>query len=560
MRKLILILLLPLLIFGQSDNQSQSIELPDFVITGRQKVDLPVMKKSKAKPVSILSKEYFFPAFTPEQFTLATVAKPQQIIADLHLNETAYNKQLIIGAGQYTLPTGYFYFAQPFSVGKFYSNLWGTNQKDYVDYSDFNVSGINLGSNFYINRNSEFLPGSIINFDAQYLRNEYNFYSPFRPSNTEPVKRETNNFSGSLSLRNYYGDSFKYNFKFGGNQIDIKDTDTQEMNLYFAGNTKLLFGDFGLLLSGKFHNQSVSKSTTDDDYNFIAAKGGIEYSLNRNFIVRGGITYYSVDVKRFLNSNAAFAVVTEDSFAPWAEAEFLFNNNLSLTASFNQEIEFNTYSDLLKVNRYTYINNPLRPELGFDNTTTIYNNKLDVVLTYAYKKYYELSFGGAYFSADDYSFFDSDFSFDNIPRHMDKFYIDRIDDVKGYSLYANALYHLGPFGWFYGDAKYEVTETDNNNNIPYHPKLSLEAAYGYQFGFGLSAELKLHYLQDTYADLENSILLDDYINLSAELRFSLTQNFEITLHLNNLLNRDNYFWLGYIEPPFDFTAGIDFRF
>lgn len=560
MRKLILILSLPLLIFAQSGNQSQSIELPDFVITGRQQVDLPVMKKAKVEPVSILSKEYFFPAFTPEQFTLATVAKPKQLIADLFPAETAYNKQLILGAGQYTLPTGQFYFAQPFSVGKFYSKLWGTNQKDYVDYADFNVSGINLGTNFYINRSSEFLPGSIINIDAQFLRNEYNFFSPYRPINSTPVKRETQDFSGLLSLQNYYGEVFKYNFKFGGNQIDIKDADTKEMNLYFGGNTKLLFGDFSLLLSGKFHNQSVSKNTTDDDYNFIAVKGGIEYQLTSALILRGGVSYYSTDVKRFSLSNTSFGIVKEDFIAPWGEAEFLFNDNLSLTTTYNQEIDFKTYTDLLRINRYTYINNPLQPALGFDNSSTVYNHKIDVVLTYGYKKYYELSFGGTYFTADDYSFFNSDFSFDNTPVHMDKFYVDRINDVTGYSVYANALYHLGPFGWFYGDAKYEVTETDNNNTIPYHPKLSLKAAYGYKFGFGLSAELKLHYLKDTYIDLENSILLDDYINLSAELRFSLTQNFDITLHLNNLLNRDNYIWLGYIEPPFDFTAGIDFRF
>ncbi len=560
MRKLIFILSLPLLIFAQSGNQSQSIELPDFVITGKQRVDLPVMKKAKVEPVSILSKEYFFPSFTPEQFTLATVAKPKQMIADLYLDETNYNKQLILRAGQYTLPEGQFYFTQPFNVGKFYSKLWGSNQKDYVDYADFNVSGINLGTNFYINRNSEFLPGSIINIDAQFLRNEYNFFSPFRPSNSTPLKRETQDFSGLLSLQNYYGEVFKYNFKFGGNQIDIKDAGTKEMNLYFVGNTKLLFGDFGLLLSGKYHNQSLNKNIKDDDYKFITAKGGIEYKLIRSLFLRGGVAYYSTDVKRFSLSNASFGIVKEDFFAPWGEVEFLFNDNLSFAASYNQEIDFKPYTDLLKINRYTYINNPIQPALGFDNLSTVYNHKIDVVLTYGYKKYYEISLGGTYFTADDYSFFNSDFGSNSTPGHTEKFYVDRLNDVTGFSIYANALYHLGPFGWFYGDAKYEITETDNNNTIPYHPKLSLKAAYGYKFGFGLSAELKLHYLKDTYADLGNLILLDDYINLGAELRFSLTQNFDITLHLNNLLNRDNYIWLGYLEQPFDIKAGIDFRF
>lgn len=564
MRKLISILCLPLFLFAQSENQSQSIELPDFVITGKQKVDLPVMKKAKADPVSILSKEYFFPSFTPEQFSLATVAKPKQQLADVLLQEKAYNKQLILGAGQYTLPTGQFYLSQPFSVGKFYSKLWGTNRKDYVDYADFNISGINIGSNFYVDRHSSFLPGAIFNIDGQFVRKDYNFYSPFRTINTTPAARETQNISGALSLENYYGDIFKYHFSFSGNQLDMKEVDIKEANLKFLGDTKIQFGKFALLLSGEYDKQSISRNTNDDDYSFYNAIGGIQFQISDGLILSGGVGYYNADVKDWVPVNQTFVYdnFTNDLFAPWGEIQYTLNDYISLSATYKPQIDFRTITDNLKINPYIHLRVPSDvSDNSMDNSSTKYNHKIDINLTYGYKKYYEIVVGAEYFAADNYAFFNSSFTSNNFTTHLNSFKIDKAENVKSFSVYANALYHLGPFGWFYGDAKFQNVKSDlSSSYVPYKPKLSLQVVYGYEFEFGLSAELKLHYLKDTYADIDNNIMLDDYVNLGANFRFAFTNNFDFTLHLNNLLNRDNYFWLGYIEPPFDFTAGIDFRF
>ena len=565
MRKLIIILFVVLITFAQNENQSQSIELPEFVITGKQKIDLPIMSKSKAEPVSLLSKEYFFPTFSPEQFSMATVAKPTQLMADLISEQKSYNGQLILGAGQYTLPTGEFYFSQPFSVGKFYSKLWGTNRKDFVDYADFNVSGINLGTEFYINRGSSFLPGSIINIDGSFVRKQYNFYSTFHPSNIDPESRETQNIAVSVSLKNYSSDVIKYSLETKSNQIDIKDAFAKELNMDIKGDAKLIFDSFGLIFNGEFKNQNIHKFTGDNNSSFYKALGGIEYKFSNKFSVRGGMAYFNADVSTWDTYYMIFGKVNEDLITPWGELEYSINDKLSLALSYNPNIEFLTYSDYFGLNPYVHVQIAYFNEPALDNGSTITNNKVNFSIKYAYKKYYELTAGAEYFTADKYSYFNSDFSFDATPLHSYEFKINRLDQVSSYSIYANALYHLGPFGWFYGDAKYQIVESDNNWTkktvaIPYNPRVSLEAAYGYEFNFGISAELKLHYLKDTYADIQNDILLEDYINLSAKLRYSLTQNFDFTLHLNNLLNRDNYLWLGYLEAPLDFTAGIDFRF
>ena len=49
--------LIPFIIFGQENNTGQSIELPDFVITGVQTVSIPTAQKQKPQLISMLSKE-----------------------------------------------------------------------------------------------------------------------------------------------------------------------------------------------------------------------------------------------------------------------------------------------------------------------------------------------------------------------------------------------------------------------------------------------------------------------------------------------------------------------
>lgn len=565
MKKIILTALLPFCIFAQSDGQSQSIELPDFVITGQQRVELPVMKKSKAEPVAILSKEFFFPTFSSEQFSLSTVSKPAQLIADILPKEQNYKAQVILGAGNYTLPTGKLYFSEQFGVGKFYSKLWGTNQRDYVDYADYNISGINLGSEFYIDRHSSFLPGSILNVNAGFVRREYKYFSEHRINPIlPPSTRETQLAGASISLENYIDENFKYNFKFGGDYLDIKDAYAKEMNYLFEGNTRIKLDNFGLLIGGKFQNQIVDKSI-QENYKFYKLSGGIEYRINSDFLLRAGAAYYKADLKDyFIDGNLPhFRNNSEDLITPWGEVQYNINNLLVLTARYNPYAEFKTYKDFLNENPYTYVyqaddyNGLL---YAFDNNLKIYKQNIELSLKFGYKKYYEFTVGGRYAKIDNAYFYNPDFSFDNTPGYTERFFVTNLDDVTEYSVFANALYHLGPFGWFYGDAKYQIVENKNSLVLPYHPKIYLEAAYGYNFNFGISAEIKINYLKDTYADYWNNILLDDYINLSAMLRYSLTQNFDFTLHLNNLLNRDNYLWLGYLESPFDFKAGIDFRF
>lgn len=552
MKKLILILFLIVSVVAQDDNTGQSIELPDFVITGKQNISLPAMKKAKPDLVPVLSKEFFYPTFSPEDFTLSTVSMPSKSLANLLPEKDAYNAQLILGAGQYTLPTGEFHFGQSFESGQFYTKLWGSNTTDYVDYANYNVSGINLNTQFFIDREASALPGLGIGVDGYFIRDKYHFYGSDNPSS----KRETQKGGVKLSFVNQFNEIFKYGINLYGNYLDIKESAFKEL-IYSADiSLRFISPKFNFDFEGLLTQQKLDYTFSDQEtLGYYNAGGAVIYKVSPDVYLKGGAKFYLAD-----NYNWG-EIDNEKFFAPIGEIGMKLNNRLSIVMAYNPHAEFITTSDLIGENRYITVSESKNVP-PWDNTNhnvfEKYNSNIRIDLKYAYDKYYELNFRVEYAVVDNYHFFSNE---GLIPASfVETFDTAILDDVKLFMASADALYHLGPFGWLYGSAEYLSATVDPVDQIPYHPHFNIDASYGYKFNFGFTMEFGIIYRSEMYADILNSVLVDDYINLTTELRYSLIKNLDLTFTLNNLLNRDNYLWIGYIEKPFDFVAGIDYRF
>ena len=84
-------------------------------------------------------------------------------------------------------------------------------------------------------------------------------------------------------------------------------------------------------------------------------------------------------------------------------------------------------------------------------------------------------------------------------------------------------------------------------------------SYGYKFDVGLNSELTLNYQSKQYTDINNKNSINPFVNLKAKFIYKLEPDFNLTLELNNLLNRKNYLWLDYQEPPLDLIFGLIYR-
>ncbi|MBK9099606.1 MAG: TonB-dependent receptor [bacterium] len=135
-------------------------------------------------------------------------------------------------------------------------------------------------------------------------------------------------------------------------------------------------------------------------------------------------------------------------------------------------------------------------------------------------------------------------------------------DATNWDVFLNMLYHLGPYGYFYGSANYLNIQDSESRRIPYIPNLKASLIYGYIFSDDWKAEAKLSYLSERYADIENSDSkkLPGIVDLGLKVDYSIQKDFGVFFELNNILNNKKAVWEGYQEKPIDVLLGFNYFF
>ncbi|HAB50779.1 MAG TPA: hypothetical protein DCE80_01140, partial [Ignavibacteriales bacterium] len=62
-----------------------------------------------------------------------------------------------------------------------------------------------------------------------------------------------------------------------------------------------------------------------------------------------------------------------------------------------------------------------------------------------------------------------------------------------------------------------------------------------------------------YIDISNDNFINPFVNLALDFTYKISPEFNLTLELNNLLNRKNYRWFEYEEMPLDLVFGLIYR-
>jgi hypothetical protein len=524
---IIIFILFPAVLFSQSDNQGQSIELPDFVITGVQKVLIPTAKKPKPKLISTLSKEFITPSFSPESFTISGISTPT--LPNINIDETkkVINGQLLVGAGLYTLPVGELNLSKSFSNALLFGSVWGLNEREYIDNAGYNVSGGLIKTNFFISNKSKFLPGLIISINGKYFQDIYRLYG----SSTPTKERKTQNVLFSLGAANSQPKYFKYEFGLSARNINLNESDFSESLLKANAILQFNLNEFGVISKTEFRNQSLQNNlSSKNSYNFFSSDNRVVMKPIKNIIIDGGLYF------------AARGSIS--NIYPVGSIAVKFQNGFSVFAEYSPYIEFNTVRDFLDVNRFYILN-------ADENSAVKYKNKLSGAIKYQYYHFVEISAGASYESIDNFFYFQDTSSANN-------FNIAFEDDVKRFSLFTNVMFHLGPFGYFYGDAAYYSTKNAASKFLPYNPEFVLSGTYGYDINSNFSIKTVLDFASRSYTNIENTTIISNNIEISFQLDYTLVNELKLFLDLNNLINRNNFIWKNYKQKPLDIVFGVDY--
>lgn len=527
-KKFLIILLIPVLYFAQDQkNTSQNIELPEFVITGVERVSLPQVVKPKAELIPVLSEDFFTPAYSPEQLGVAEIPNPAKKNIDLFTKEPDFNGRLKVGVGTVSIPTGLLSYGTSYKNGTFFGKLYGVNQRKYIENAGLNNSGAELNNSFFINSTSSFLPGARFDIGGSYYRESYRFFASETPS----YKRDSHFGEIHLNAGYQMNEDFRFSIGAADRPLYIKDAEFTENTFQSVISAEGGFRNFQLIgrfdYIGQKTDDKLSKKT---GYNFISPRAYLRLKDTRNYKLEFGFNYTHFDGRNV--------------FQPHAFAGLRLSSRVSVFGEYKPEARLLTSYDILKINRYFKIGSA-------DNFMTEEKIAFKIALRYEYETFFEVDGGFRYADYETYPYF-TDAPSSGI------FEIRNIQPRR-FTGFMNMLFHLGPFGIFYGDIAVEDFKDDSSNFVPYHSSVRSNLNYGYTFPFGLNSEARLNYSSSRYTDLPNKETVPGYIDLSLYFSFELFDKFDLFSEINNLLNNKNYYWKSYKEKPADFIIGIDYR-
>ncbi len=528
MKKIIaVILLFSSAVFAQRENAGQSIELPDFVITGTQSVVIPEMEKKKPPVLSIMSDDFFRPVFSSEQINLNTSSNPVRREVDLFESAVSNAGLLILGAGLFTLPTGDFYFNQGFNNALIRSHVWGSKIIDYEEYSGDNESGISGSADFFLSSKSNFLPGMKISVNGNYSRDSYYFFA----SDTPWLKRETELTTAGFELSSRHDNSLKYGIIGKGDFFNIKNNIFKENKYNGKAFLNMYFSKFGVGADINILNQKLFKSTGSSSYTFYDTDAYFLFDASNSFLIKFGINYSKLD--------------TISKISPQVNAAVKLEKNLSFFGEYKPYSEFMTAQDLLRENRYL-------SENGAENILIRNKNVSKFIIKYEHERFLGIDLGISFSTIDNLPFFSDDIS-------RGKFEINLADDVKDFKAFLKLDFHGGPLGDFYGNVSYNYLKDSDGMEIPYNSPFHISALYGFDLSSGINLSARLNYFSSSYSDYKNEKNIPSYIDLSFYLKYNLFGGLIITGAIENILNKDNFIYKGYKEKPFDIIGGIEYR-
>lgn len=523
MKKIIFILLFPIVLFSQNEKQ-QALELPDFIITGTRGIDVPILQKRKPKLIPVLTNDFFMPVFSPEEFVPAVLSNPYEKELRLVTPNQNYEGKVILGAGRYSMPVGEFSFTKDLSGFILNLNAIGSNITDYLPNSGYNNTLLSVGGDYFIKGGSDFFNGTKFSFDARYFRNSYKMFATASPWD----ERNSNLFNGSASISNSAYKYFGYNFSLIAQQFNFNLWDTKENKLKGIGSIEYKTPLFNIAVKMDYTNQSIKNSLLpDDSYSMLATDALLKVKPTEG--IQAGFGGY---LASYNNHNF---------FMPKANLQMVLNDNFSLFADFSPEIEFLAFSDIVSINRYA------------DYVPAVFQKKkadLKVSVRYEYGKYFDITGGIGLASYDNFLYFEDNITAGSFASHT--------TGAKRFYSYLNLNFHPGPMGYFYGNVTFQSMQDDNDMYIPYQPALDASLVYGYDFDMGFLFRIKLDFQTSVYTGIANNDKLPSFRNLAVSFGYKVLNNLIVKLDLNNVADSKNYFFRGYREKPFDIVAGVEY--
>ncbi len=271
-----------------AEKKLPKIDLPEFDITGRERVDLPSSSKLEQGAGQGLYLDPSRLTNVGDKEREELVRLSQKSGANLFRDSRSFDGKLNLGYGRFNLKYGEGWYGRRFAEGDF--NLHGSYQAHdaYVEHADATVGSFDVSAGLYLPQRLMLLGGSKVSGQFAYEGEKYQFFGGPTPS----LERTLNNVQVGLSLQSRAAAPVKYESWVHFRRLIVRDKDQSredDLSLGLRANGDAggwqLRGEFSF--DGDFLDQSIVRK----DPNYLKAAGGFR-KLFGNFDLSGEIDYY----------------------------------------------------------------------------------------------------------------------------------------------------------------------------------------------------------------------------------------------------------------------------
>ena len=188
------------------DKQNQNVELPDFVITGKNVVNMQSVNKKAPPVLEIISKNFLQPVYSTENLKVINIKSKNINPFTFKKKAEVFNGGAVLKGWIYSIPQGSLFLSKPFSNGIFQFNIDGANMRAHVKNSEYTTVKGSAGLTFFVKNNSDILPGTKISFNGFYGTRKYKFYAV-----SNPAERTLNKNNVSVRIQNLLNKHFVFN-------------------------------------------------------------------------------------------------------------------------------------------------------------------------------------------------------------------------------------------------------------------------------------------------------------------------------------------------------------
>ncbi len=521
----------------KSETPLPKIDLPEFVITGNEKIDLQIESKSEEDEDRIFSPSLPTPGERP--MNVGEALSPKQI-KSFTKTPGALNGKVFAGIGFYQTPQFDGWFGQYDPISSFVLNGYYSESQGHLDDAGFWRGGFGARGTYALPESSALLPYAQINGEMKYGRDSYRSFasrSPFRVRDLSGI--EVNGGIGSRYSLPYKAlTGFDYNGKIGWGYFSASDSEkSTEGEFFLLGTATTRFLTMSLRGQAEYRmiNYTMDIPGLQTGHWLVLRADGnqllipslqISFALQQ-FIYRG-------------NAGAAAG-----RLYPQIELKYSFTESALMYYGFAPSVERNTLSSLIKQNKYIDFNALIVPT---DTRVNLYAG-----MEYSPVEYITTTVKLSYKHLNNYpTFYDKDSA-----KVWEVLYLS---DVRSTKFDISTLFRLNQRQNVTAYASVQtVRQKDSSGMLPHLPKFTFGTVYHHFFDFGLHAEAFVEFNSSRYTDFGNTHSNAGYLFTGVKADVELFTQFRGFAELNNLINQHYYVWNGYQERTVFLLLGVSYH-